>query len=276
MSADRDPDRRRTRRLVLATLALAALAASAGCLGYVTGGGEIGDATLDEEPPEPYEWDVDRDAYIVVRTDATFQAVYRVDGRESVRLYRSTGYGTEEPPDLESFRYRYPNGTVITGSEFRDRGGEIEQTTDEIHVRFPPEMREGRFAFRASSIPKRFTLPVYVEGSYEVVLPPDRRIDFPVFGTAAPRGYETVVRGDRQHVRWEEVTSGTILVQFYLQRDLYIFAVVVVVATLIGTGGALYYRRQLRRLQETREELGLDVEVEDDDEFDDDPPPGMG
>jgi hypothetical protein len=48
----------------------------------------------------------------------------------------------------------------------------------------------------------------------------------------------------------------------------------VVVFSLIGGGGLLYYRRQIEALREQREELGLDVET-DDDEFDRGPPPGM-
>lgn len=261
------------RRLLLAVLAVATLAVTAGCLGYVTGGGEIEDATLDEEPPEAYNWDSDRDAYIQIRTDASFQAVYNVSAQDELRLYRETGYGTEDPLDLRAFRYQYPNGTVITGSEFRERGGEIEQTTDEVWVRFPDEMSEGKVALQASSTPKRFVLPVYVSGSYEVVLPENRQATFPVFGTVAPRGGEVEQRGDRQHVVWDEVESGTILVQFYLERDLYIFAVVVLVATVVGLGGALLYKRKLERLKAERQEMGLDVDIDDDDS--DDPPPGM-
>jgi len=266
------------RRFVLAALAVVLLAASAGCLGYVTGGGDVSNETLDAEPAEPYDWDSDRDAYIEIRTDATFTAVYNVSSEEELRFYRETGYGTEEPLDLEAFRYQYPDGTVVNGSEFRARGGEIEQTTDEIWVRFPEDARAadgnatGKVAIQGPNTPKRFILPVYVDGSYEVVLPPDRQATFPVFGNVAPRGGEVVSEGNRQHVRWDEVTGGTILVQFYLERDLYVFAVVVVVATGIGLGGALYYKRRLDELREERREMGLDVEVDDDS---DDPPPGL-
>lgn len=262
------------RRLLLVAVAVTGLVATAGCLGYVTGGGEIDDATLDREPSAEYNWDTDRDVYVEICTDATFLGVYDVSDADELRLYRETGYGTEEPLDLRAFRYQYPNGTVITGSEFRARGGEIEQTTDEVWVRFPAdgELSEGKIAFQASSTPKRFVLPVYVTGSHEVVLPPDREATFPVFGNVAPRGYEVEQRGDRQHVVWEEVDGGSLLVQFYLERDLYIFAVIVLIATTIGLGGALYYKRKLERLREEREEMGLDVDGDDDS---DDPPPGM-
>jgi hypothetical protein len=39
--------------------------------------------------------------------------------------------------------------------------------------------------------------------------------------------------------------------------------------------GGLYYYRQIRSLRQQREEIGLDVETEDDDLGDDGPPPGM-
>jgi hypothetical protein len=97
----------------------------------------------------------------------------------------------------------------------------------------------------------------------------------PVFGQVSPRGYETGRDGQVTQIRWDEaVTSRSVLVQFYLQRDLTIFAGLVLVFSLIGGGGLLYYRRQIEALREQREELGLDVET-DDDEFDRGPPPGM-
>lgn len=261
------------RRLLIGILAVVALVATAGCLAYVTGGGEIDDETLDQDPPEDYNWESDRDAYIEIRTDATFLAVYNVTGTDEIRMYRTTYYGTEEPLDLRAFRYQYPNGTVIPGSEFRERGGEIDQTPDEVWIRFPEELSDGKIALQASSTPKRFVLPVYVTGSYEIVLPPNREATFPIAGNIAPRNYEVENRGDRQHITWENIDGGTILVQFYLERDLYIFAVIVVVATGIGLSGALYYKRKLEELREEREELGLDVDIDDDDS--DGPPPGL-
>ena len=45
--------------------------------------------------------------------------------------------------------------------------------------------------------------------------------------------------------------------------------------TVVGVGGAFYYKRRIDELRRQREELGLDVDTEDN-EFRDDPPPGMG
>lgn len=246
------------RRLLLAAATLALLVLGAGCLGYVTGGGEISDERLDRAPAEPYVWDSERDAHITVRADAEFQAVYRVEEGDRLKLYRPTGYGTEDPLKVESVRFRYENGTEVNGSEFEDHGGKIEQTTDEVWISPPGD---GKVAITAGSTPKRFTLPVYVEGSYEVVLPEDRRVDFFLFGKISPRGYETTVdENGRVHVTWDEVGGESILVQFYIQRDLHIFAAAVAVLAGIGMFGLYYYRRQIDRLHEARVEMGLDVE----------------
>ncbi|MEF8908480.1 MAG: DUF5803 family protein, partial [Haloarculaceae archaeon] len=63
-------------------------------------------------------------------------------------------------------------------------------------------------------------------------------------------------------------------VRYYLQRDLWIFGGIAVVSVTLGIGGLVYYLRQIRQLEEKREELGLDVDYEDD-PTDDGPPPGM-
>jgi len=114
-----------------------------------------------------------------------------------------------------------------------------------------------------------------VEGSYELVLPADRRVDFFLFGNVAPAATEREQVDGRTVLRWEEVTGRTLVVQYYLQRDLFVFGAVAAAGLVVGVGGVLYYRRLIERLRRQREELGLDVDTGDD-EFGDDPPPGMG
>jgi hypothetical protein len=261
-----------TRRLALGVVALAFLAVTAGCLGFGTG--DVPAEELDAEPEQSYAWDADTDVHIEIQNNAKFRAVYDLN-QSSIELFRRDGFGGRNPLDVEAVRYRYQNGTVINGSQIRARGGEIRRTRDVVTVSLPQNQGGGKLGFTAGSTPKRFSLPVFVEGSYEVVLPPDRRIDFPVFGTVRPRGYETMRRGDQTVIRWDEsVTARSLTVQFYLQRDLTIFAGIVLLFSLVGGGGLLYYRRQIAALREQREELGLDVDT--DDEFDKGPPPGMG
>lgn len=252
------------RRLLLAVVGLVALTVTSGCLGFFTGT-SISDETLDADPVGEYDWDADADVHIELTEGAQFTAVYRVN-QSNVTLYRRDTFGGREPLSASAFRYRYPNGTVIDGSEFDEHGGDVTKSRDEITVDFPadgPTDGSARFAFSAESTPKRFSLPVYVEGSYEVLLPPDRRLEVPVLGRATPGGYETSAVGDRTLVRWESVTTETVSVQYYLQRDLAIFAGIVGIASIAAVVGALYYQRQIRRLQRRREEVGPDVDTGD-------------
>lgn len=255
---------------------VALLAASAGCLGYVTGGGEITNETLDADPPAAYEWDTDADVRIEFQADSTYLTVSNVSDREELRLYEETGYGIEEPLEFRAFRYRYANGTVINGSQFREQGGEIEQTPDEVWVRFGEDMTDGKIAYTSDGSPRRFLARTYVKGSYEVVLPPGYTTDFWLFGHGSPRGYDVETVDGRERLVWEEVTTELIVVQAYRERDLPIFVGIFIIATAIGIAGYLYFRRQLEELRETRQEMGLDVEEEETDDFGDDgPPPGM-
>lgn len=261
-------------RRVLLLLAVVALVGLSGCAGLL-GGGSVSDERLDEAPAEPYAWNASVDAHITVTENATFRAVYRTNASE-LELYRRDGFGGRNAIPVRALRYRYPNGTVITGSEFADRGGGVSRSRSAVTVTLPsdaPRNATGRLAFSSESTPKRFALPTFVEGSYEVVLPPGRRIGFPLFGRASPPGHVTT-RDDagRVHVRWDRVGSDAVVVRFYLQRDLAIFGGIAAGLVLLGVGGALYYRRRIRALRRRREELGLDVDVEDDDLGDDGPP----
>ena len=253
------------RRLLLAAGCLALLAATSGCLGFGTG--PVSEDTLDSDPAEPYQWETNRTAHIVVQENTQFRAVMDVN-QSTIDLFRRDGFGGSNPLSVEAVRYRYPNGTVITGSQLRERGGEVRETRDETVVELPPGAAgDGTLAFTSSGTPKRFTLPTYVDGTYEVVLPEDRRIDFPVFGQVSPGNYQTS-RDDRDRVEiaWAEpVTADTVSVRYYLQRDLYIFGGLLGLIVVVGIGGLLYRRRQIEQLRQQRTEMGLDANTDDDD-----------
>ena len=252
------------RRLRLALLALVVLAASAGCLDYVTGGGEVEDAVLDAEPAEPYDWESDRNASLTLHTGSEVQAVYRVSADQRLRLYQATSIGQEGPLDISAVRFRYENGTVITGSDLRDTSaGDIEQTPDEVFVTLPAD---GKLAFSAGATPRRLSLPVYVEGSYEVLLPEGTRMDFFLFSNVVPGDGRTEVVDDRVRVTWENVTASSITVQYYQERDLYLFGAIVAVLSVIAIGGLYYYRRKIDALHEVRVQMGLEREVEEPEE----------
>jgi hypothetical protein len=249
-------------RKLLALVALAALATSAGCLAYVTGGGTIDDETLDEEPPRPYAWNSSAGVHVTLTEDARFLAVYRIN--DSLSLYRNDGLGGQNAIPVSAVRFRYPNGTVVDGSTYRARGGRVERTRDSVEVGLPNDTARGAFAFTSESTPKRFALPAYVTGvSYEVVLPPDRRVEVFPFGNVKPGGFEVRESGDRRVVHWDSVESESVLVQFYLQRDLYIFGGIVAVLSVVTLLGVLYYRRKIERLQRRREEMAPGVDDDD-------------
>jgi hypothetical protein len=263
------------RRHVLTLVGLVALVLTSGCAGFF-GAQPVADEELDEAPPSPYVWDGEVDAHITVTENARFQAVYRLNDTE-IELFRRDGFGGRNAIPVSAVRYRYPNGTVVTGTELVARGGSINRSRSVVSVTLPddaPAAGGGHLAFTSDSTPKRFSLPTFVSGSYAVVLPPDRRVEVFPFGKVTPRGYEVETDGGQRVVRWENVEADAVSVQFYLQRDLYIFGGAAVVLSVIGAAGALYYKRRIEALRERREELGLDVDT--DDEFRDDPPPGMG
>jgi len=151
------------RRFALALAVVALLVVSAGCLTYINDGGEVANETLDAEPPQAYDFATDRDTAINLSTGTRYTAVYNVSGVDEIRFYRQTPYTGDQPFEFEAFRYQYPDGEVVNGSEFRARGGEIDRTPDETWVRFDDEMDGGRMAISASGSPRRFTTLTYIE-----------------------------------------------------------------------------------------------------------------
>ena len=74
------------------------------------------------------------------------------------------------------------------------------------------------------------------------------------------------------HLEFDEL-DRTLNIQWYLARDLWLFAGLIGLLGVVGAGGVGYYLYQIRQLEREREDLGLDVTDEDDGR---DPPPGMG
>lgn len=255
------------RRHLLALASLAALTLAAGCLG----GGSVSDDQLTDRPAcGSYEWGANVDVHLTVTEDARFCGVYRVQG-DSIELYQRDGFGSRTPLDVSAMRYRYPDGTVIDGAELRARGGSVDRTDEVVRVTLPDGASGGRLAFSGPSTPKRFSLPTFVTGSYEVVLPPHRRTEFFLFGSVRPSGYSerTIDDRERTHIRWRAVSADSVSIRFYHQRDLSIFAAIVGALSVVAVGGVAYYQRQIRQLRRRREESDVDDDVGDG------PPPGM-
>ena len=260
-------------RRLLALLALAGLLTLSGCLGAVTGG-PASDDRLDQPPEAEYEWDARSDVHITITTEPTYRAVYDVsaDGfEERIELSEAGFLGTDTPVSIRSLRYRYPNGTVINGSAFDEHGGSVGTANNALVIEPPGE--EGKLAYAGDSTPKQFVHPAPVDGSYRVVLPEGREASVPLFGRIVPSPDSTVVVDGHLNVVWLDLSNEALSVRYYLPRDVQLFGGLLVGVLGVGVVGGAYYRREIKRLQQRREEMGLNVDIERDD--DDGPPPGM-
>jgi hypothetical protein len=259
-------------RRLLALVALVALVTLSGCMGGL-GGGPTSADRLDEPPAQPYDWDAEDEVHITVTSNVTYRAVYDLSAvNDSIRLSRPGFLGTDQPLTISSLRYRYPNGTTINGSAFGDHGGDVR--TQNNHLVIEPPGEDGRLAYSGESTPKQFTHPAAVEGgNYTVVLPENREASIPLFGRIAPPAESKTVVDGRLTIEWTELSRESLSVRFYLPRDVQLFGGLVVGLLGVAVAGGTYYRREIRKLEERREEMGLNVDIEQDD--DDGPPPGM-
>ena len=248
------------RRLVLATVAVAALLMGAGCAAF---SGGISDEQLDREQNYSDVRDSDADVTIALEDGnllhgGEYRAVYDLTGTEELSLSRSTIY-SEEPLDIRSVHYWYPNGTEVNGSDL-----DIEQGGSATTIAVPDE--NGTLAFSGDAGRKTFRLPVYVAGSYEVRLPENHRASNFLFGEISPNGYEREVVDDRVRLTWDELeTDRTLSLRYYLTRDIPLFLGLMSVVGLLGTIGIGYYYRQIKRLRAQREEFGIDLDDDSDD-----------
>ncbi len=252
------------RRRALALLSVLALALLAGCLGPT----EIPDDQLADNAT--YDWDQDADAsYTLSRSSYT--AVFNASNRSTLSVFDRDALGVEAPVDLSALRYRFANGTVTAPNGTANLSATLQQRRTVITL----PATDGQVAYTASRSGKQFTTPVVVPGTQTVTLPPGARVGVPLLSQVSPGDHTTAVLDNRMTVTWSGVEDGALTVHYYLQRDLLLFTALVLVVSIVGVGGLIYYFRQLRQLESAREEIGLDVETEDDDVGDDGPPPGM-
>lgn len=238
------------RRLVTVALALAVLAATAGCLG-----GGVDEAALAEHAT--YDWNVSAAVTYNV-TGTQYHAVYRITEGETVEVYRRDDIGGEQPVSISALQFRYPNGTVVNASAM-----DVRREGQRTHVTPPAD--EGLLAYTARTGPKSFGTPVLHDGSHEVVLPANMRAGIPILSTVSPGGYERRFADGRVHLVWEETPSDGIHTTYYLQRDLYLFAGLITGLVLLAGGGVVYFRLRIRELERTRRETGPDVGTARDD-----------
>lgn len=283
------------RRLLLGALGLAVLLATGGC-STILGPGEADPADLAAD--ESYEWNESADAYLEVN-EGNVTGVYRVAARTTgnreaadptIEVYTRDTLGTEQPETVSAVQFRYSNGTLVRFREADEQAvsvvtypdGEterapdlmtVERTRDRTVIHLPANAT-GQLGVTTPKNGKSVTTPAYVEGSYEMLLPERAEVGVPLLAKVRPGADRTESVDGRVHIHWDELTASTVSVRYYLDRDLLLFAGLAVGATAIGLAGAGYYLLQLRETRRKREEVGLDVDVEDDDSKR--PPPGMG
>lgn len=235
------------RRKAAIAVAVCLLAVVAGCSAFTD---EPDRDRLGEDVD--YEWNGTANATYDVQPNE-YHATVRIDGTDEVELWRPGDLGGEEPLPARGIAFRYPNGTVVGLEAF-----EVERTRDALIVGLPAE--RGQFAYTVESGSRSVFVPVIGTGSHEVVLPPGMRTDVPILGDVDPGGAERSLEGERVHLRWSDTPDAPIYVQYYLHRDIYIFGGAAAILAVVAALGLVYYRIQIRRLEERREEAGLDLE----------------
>ena len=271
-------------RRLLAALALIVLVGTAGCTTIL--GGDADDPEALSADAE-YDYDTDRDAFITVNRE-NYTAVYNVSAKVTgdngtIELYRTNALTVENPLEIEALQFRYANGTLVRYVDgeavlLREDGSReptdalaVDTTRQRTVVELPAE--EGQIAFTTPKSGKEIAVHTPVHGSYEVALPPGRDASVPILSRTRPSHDDRAVVGDRVRLRWDDVETSVLSVRWYLDRDLWLFGGLAVVAALLGVVGIAYYYRSIRRAERRRNEAGLDVDTGDDDR--EGPPPGM-
>jgi hypothetical protein len=268
-------------RRLLAALAVVALVGLGGCTTLF--GSEVDREALSEDAD--YQFDTDRDAYITVNSD-NYTAVYDVSAKrtddDTIQLYRTDALTIEQPLELYSLQFRYPNGTLVryvdgeptrvypNGTTERVDALSVEIGNSRTTVELPAE--EGQLAFTTPKSGKQVTVQTAVKGSYELVLPPNTDARIPLLSQTRPSQDDRREVGDRVHLLWEELDTSVLVVRWYLDRDIWLFGGLATVAVGIGIVGSVYYYLQIQRARRRREQEGIDIDYEDDREG---PPPGM-
>ena len=255
------------RRRLLAVAGLALLVFLAGC--SVFGGGEIDEEDLLGE--QDYDWSANATAtYDLSVSSSSYTAVLRVENRSTLEIHRSNVFTGDDAVSIEALQFQFQNGTVVNATH---TGLNATEGSDETVIGLPAE--DGKVAWTASRSGKQWSTPVFVDGSHQVHLPESTRVGVPFLSQTSPSADRSTVEDDQMTLFWEEPDSSSISIRYYLVRDLYIFGAIAIGGLVIGVGGSVYYVRQIREAQQKREEVGLDIDYDDDDFGDGGPPPGM-
>jgi hypothetical protein len=246
------------RKRVLACCLVVAFISLAGC-SSILGPDSVDTSALRQN--ETYEWQTGVNASINV-TGAQYEAVYNVSNASKFDVHSRDGLGRERPLSISSLKFRYPNGTVVTAAS-----PALNATNQEKQTVISLPARNGKLAFSAPAQGKRFSTRTFVSGTYEVTIPKNMRVEYFPLARVSPSGYETTrTANGRVRIHWDNVQSNAVIVRYYLQRDLYIFAGGAAVLVLVALVGVLYYLRRIRELERRRREAGPSVDTGDSDD----------
>lgn len=255
-------------RRTLALIAVVALVLLSGCT-TMFGSGEIDEEDLlgDQE----YDWDANASAtYDLSISSDSYAAVVTVQNQSTLELYRSTVFRGDRSVSVADLKFQFENGTIVNATH---QGLTATEGSDETELGLPAA--NGTVAWTAARGGKSWSTPVYVEGSHQVHMPESTRVGIPFLSQTSPSPDRSTVENDQMTLYWEEPDSSSISIRYYLVRDLYIFGSITALTLVLGAGGTIYYLREIRAARKKREEVGLDIEYDDDDVGGDGPPPGM-
>ncbi len=277
-------------RRVLGVAMLVGLLTLSGC-STLLGGGSVNQGQLAADPGVEYQWNTTADARIELYRN-NYTAVYRVGNRTTgnleephmMELYNRDALGTDQPLPPEALRFRYENGTLLRFVE-SDEGGDanlvmerngtradvndsllvVNQTRRRTQV-FLPTNQTGQLAFTGPKNGKQVATPPFVTGRYEMRLTDGARVGLPLLSQVQPGGSSAEMVDGRVEVTWEDVENPpSVLVRYYLERDLLLFGGLLGIGIVLAIGGGVYYYLGIRETVRRREEVGLDVDTSDDD-----------
>ncbi|MFB6186243.1 MAG: DUF5803 family protein, partial [Halobacteriaceae archaeon] len=231
--------------LVLAGLILIIL--TTGCLGL----GSVSQGTSNQN--ETYNWQTSSDVKFNI-SGGEAHGIYTLEGSRSIKIYRHTEFQGNQPIRVHAVKFKYPNGTILEESQLT-----IQQKNSKTVITAP--ISEGKIAFTTTTRPKEFSIAISKQGSYHVILPKDMRIQEFILGSIQPSGYSKKIINDRVHLRWQSLRSGEIALEYYLQRDLYIFGGIVVFGIIAAIGGTIYFWYRIKQLKQNRKQSGIDIET---------------
>lgn len=220
-------------RRALVVLALVGLVGLAGCTG-----GVVDERALAE--PATYDWNTTTDAHVNV-TGGSYQAVLSTGTQTNVSLFGPGQFGDQAALPVRSVQFQYPNGTVVNAS-----GLTVSEAGDRTVIDAP--VPDGKIAYTAQVRSNQLFVPISVNGSYAVTLPEGAAVEAPIIGGASPGGYELDQSGERVRLVWANPEAEIITVDYYQQRNLYIFLALAGTVGLIAAAGVLYFRAQIRSL----------------------------